>query len=178
MEDGQIPFIPLFPFSNIFSHIPEAPTLTETRRGLGYNTYLDELRAARKHVVILDDRLELREMPAVPFLDTHRKCIEVFVELIQESDALDNHIIRTTGIKLDARTRVGMAETELCLLKATLSKLLDEGCEMLPEARRSSLMVSSLLHGISRFSWIAVPSSGSATPRGESVIFLAACHRG
>mmetsp|Transcript_21773 Transcript_21773/g.61983 ORF Transcript_21773/g.61983 Transcript_21773/m.61983 type:complete len:207 (+) Transcript_21773:568-1188(+) len=47
---------------------------------------LDECRGSRKHDVVLDDLLQLRKVPAVPFSDPHGERVDVLVHLIEQGD--------------------------------------------------------------------------------------------
>lgn len=89
-------------------------------------TDLDEGGALGVQVVVLNDLLQLREVPAVPFAHTHGEGVEVFIKLIQKSDRLNDHIISTSWVELDLRSGVGVTQTELGLLEATLGEGLDE----------------------------------------------------
>lgn len=62
--------------------------------------YLDERCTPSEHVVILDKLAELREVPAVPLADSHGECVQVFVKLVQQADALNNHVVRSRRIHL------------------------------------------------------------------------------
>lgn len=72
---------------------------TSTRSD-GFNKYLDVRRTPCEHVVVLDELAELREVPAVPLADSHSECVQVFVELIQQADALDDHVVRPCRVHL------------------------------------------------------------------------------
>ena len=58
--------------------------------------------------------------------NTHRKGVNVLVELIQQADTLDNVVIDTVDVELDLAARVGVRETELRLLDVAGLELLDE----------------------------------------------------
>jgi hypothetical protein len=40
-------------------------------------------------------------MPAVPFPDAHGKSVQIFVELVEEGDGLDDHVVGTAWVELD-----------------------------------------------------------------------------
>jgi hypothetical protein len=40
-------------------------------------------------------------VPRVPLADSHGEGVDVLIELVQEGDGLDNHVVRTTGVELD-----------------------------------------------------------------------------
>lgn len=62
--------------------------------------YLDVCSTPGEHVVVLDQLTQLWEMPAVPFTNSHSERVEVFVELVQQADALDDHVVRPCGVHL------------------------------------------------------------------------------
>lgn len=62
--------------------------------------YLDVRSTPSKHVVVLDELAELREVPAVPLADSHSERVEVFVKLVQQADALDDHVVRPCRVHL------------------------------------------------------------------------------
>lgn len=47
--------------------------------------------------------------------DTHGEGVDVFVQLIQQSNGLDDHVIYPVDIKLDFSSGVAVAKTQLCL---------------------------------------------------------------
>ena len=49
----------------------------------------------------LDDVLELGEVPGIPLTHAHRKGVDVLVELVQEGDGLDDHVVGASGVELD-----------------------------------------------------------------------------
>ena len=55
--------------------------------------YLDVCSTAGEHVVVLDELTQLRKVPAVPLTNSHCEGVEVFVELVQQADALDDHVV-------------------------------------------------------------------------------------
>src|SRR5690242_3495377 len=83
-----------------------------------------------RHTGVLDhignDLDQLREVPAVPFpieieivlascffcrsgngdvLDTHGECVHILLELVEQGNALDNHVVDTVNVELNLATR-------------------------------------------------------------------------
>lgn len=66
-------------------------------------------------VVVGDNLDEFREVVAVPFADAHREQINVLVELVEQGDSLDDHVVDTVHVELQLCAREGVTETELRL---------------------------------------------------------------
>lgn len=65
---------------------------------------------------IVGDHLDkLGEVPAVPFTDTHGEKVDILVELVKQSDSLNDHVVGSVHVELDFGTRVGMTKTEASL---------------------------------------------------------------
>lgn len=47
--------------------------------------------------------------------DSHRECVNVFIKLIQQTNGLDDHVVRTVDIKLYFGTGVRVSQTQLGL---------------------------------------------------------------
>lgn len=45
--------------------------------------------------------------------DTHGKSINVLIQLVQEADGLDNHIVHPVHIKLNFGTRIAVSQPQL-----------------------------------------------------------------
>lgn len=71
-------------------------------------------------VVVRDDPDELGEVPSVPLADAHRERVDILVELVEESDRLNDHVVGSVHVELYFRTRVGVSETELRALRVSL----------------------------------------------------------
>lgn len=114
---------------------------------------LNDLHAFRVHVVVRDDFDELREMVAVPFSEkktlifncfqgvfklylgyyspnSHRKRVDILIELIEQINSLNDHIINSIDVELDLGSGVSVSETELSLRLALVGQSLDEIGEM------------------------------------------------
>ena len=46
-------------------------------------------------------------------LNSHRKGVNVLVELVQNGNRLDNHVVGTMNVELDFRARIAVPETNL-----------------------------------------------------------------
>ena len=47
--------------------------------------------------------------------DTHGESVDIFVQLIQQSNGLDDHVVGPVDIKLDLGSGIAVAETQLRL---------------------------------------------------------------
>jgi len=64
-------------------------------------------------VVVGHELDELGEVPAVPLAHAHRERVDVLVELVQERDRLDDHVVGPVHVELDLGARVGVSESQL-----------------------------------------------------------------
>ena len=60
----------------------------------------DELGNTGVLVVVGNESDELWEVIAVPFSDTHGEEIDILVELVEEGNSLNNHIIHSVDVEL------------------------------------------------------------------------------
>ncbi len=63
--------------------------------------------------------------------NTHRESVDVLVECIEQSDGLDDHVVRTVDVELDLGTRVRVTKTELCLGQISIGHTLEQLLGML-----------------------------------------------
>ena len=77
---------------------------------------------------------QLWEVVRVPLSHPHSKRVDVLVQLIQESDALDDHVVRSVDVELHLAPGVGMAETELRFARGLWCQGLDELVKVEPDA--------------------------------------------
>jgi hypothetical protein len=56
-------------------------------------SFLKQVNQLGENVVIIDDFSKLWEMPREPLLQTHAKSIDVFVQLLNESNGLNNWLV-------------------------------------------------------------------------------------
>lgn len=73
----------------------------------------DELDDASVLVVVGDEADEFGEVPPVPFAHAHRERVDVLVELVEECDRLDDHVVRAVHVELHLGARVGVSKSEL-----------------------------------------------------------------
>ena len=73
-------------------------------------------------------------MVRVPLTHPHSKRVDILVQLIQESNALDDHVVRSVDIELDLAPGVGMAKTKLGFSRGFRCQGLDELVEVEPDA--------------------------------------------
>ena len=74
-------------------------------------------------------------------LDAHSKCVDILVELINQSNRLNDHVVLSIDIELDFPSAVRVTETKLCLV--------DRGwCEAFDEASQVSTNASHNLEEI------------------------------
>ena len=69
---------------------------------------------------------EFREMPRVPFSDTHRECVDSLVKLVKDSNGLDDVVVVTLHGELDLGTRIGVTKTKLGSGHVSLAQLLQQ----------------------------------------------------
>lgn len=62
--------------------------------------------------------------------DTHGESVDVFVQLIQQSNGLDDHVVGPVDVKLDFGSGVAVAKTQLGLGGSQPSQTLHQGVEM------------------------------------------------
>ncbi len=75
----------------------------------------DEFGDAGVLVVVWHELDEFGKVVAVPLAYAHGEEVDVLVELVEESDGLDDHVVDAVHVELYLRARVGMAEAELGL---------------------------------------------------------------
>lgn len=62
--------------------------------------------------------------------DTHGESVDVFVQLIQQSDGLDDHVVDPVDVELYFSSGVAVAQTQLCLGGSLGSQPLHQGVEV------------------------------------------------
>ena len=60
-------------------------------------------------IVVGDDSNELGEVPSVPFSHSHGEGVDVLVELIEEGDSLNDHVVGSIDVELYFPSRVGVS---------------------------------------------------------------------
>ena len=73
-------------------------------------------------------------MVGVPLPHPHSKRVNIFVELIEKRDALDDHVVGAVDVELDLASRVSVAETQLGLSRGFSCECLDQLVEVEPDA--------------------------------------------
>jgi len=99
----------------------------------------DAQRDTGVEIIVGDDLDQFREMPAVPFADTHDEGVDVLVEGVEESDGLDDHVVGPLDVELHLVPGEGVRERQLGDVERadpfrTLHQVLDEHGEMHPDA--------------------------------------------
>lgn len=59
-------------------------------------------------VVVRNDSNELGEVPSVPFSYSHRESVYILVELIEEGDSLNDHVVGSVDVELYFCSGVGV----------------------------------------------------------------------
>ena len=90
----------------------------------------DEVNDLGVDVVVSDDSGKLREVPGEPFLQPHAESVDVFVELLDEGDGLDDGFVVPVNILGASVSRVGVSETELSSLDLIILQLLQNLVEV------------------------------------------------
>mmetsp|Transcript_10245 Transcript_10245/g.25742 ORF Transcript_10245/g.25742 Transcript_10245/m.25742 type:complete len:235 (+) Transcript_10245:636-1340(+) len=62
--------------------------------------------------VVCDDLSHFREVPPVPFLNAHGVSVELLIQVIQQSDGLDNHDIHLIRAELQFEARQTVGQTK------------------------------------------------------------------
>merc|ERR1719245_41603 len=78
-------------------------------------TVLDQFDTFGKSVVIRDDFDQFWKMVRIPFTNSHTEGINIFVQLIQKSNTLNNHIVRLVNVEFHFTPGVSMTKTKLGL---------------------------------------------------------------
>ena len=78
-------------------------------------------------IIIIKYKLRSIQLP-----DTHRKCIDVFIQLVQKSNALDNHVVNTIHIEFNFRSGVTVPQAKLCCSWRLGCESLNQFMEMVP----------------------------------------------
>jgi hypothetical protein len=72
---------------------------------------LNEIDKLGENVVIIDDSSQLWEMPREPFLESHHKSVNVFIQLLNKSDCLNNWFVLPVDISGALLSGKGMTKT-------------------------------------------------------------------
>lgn len=66
--------------------------------------------------------------------NSHGESVDVFVQLIQQRDGLDDHVVHPVHVELDLRPRVAVAETQLGLGRGQRGQTFDQRVEVKTDA--------------------------------------------
>jgi hypothetical protein len=77
-------------------------------------------------VVLGNNPDEFGEVPGVPFANAHGEGVDGFVELIEDSDGLNDMIVILLDGELDLCSGIGVAETQLGRACVAFPELLEE----------------------------------------------------
>ena len=72
------------------------------------------------------------KLRSIQLPDTHRKCIDVFIQLVQKRYALDNHVVNTIHIEFNFCSRVTVPQAKLCCSWRLGCESLNQFMEMVP----------------------------------------------
>lgn len=62
--------------------------------------------------------------------NAHGESVDVFVQLVQQRNGLDDHVVRPINVEFDFSSRVAVTKTELGLGGSQASQALHQGVEM------------------------------------------------
>mmetsp|Transcript_37818 Transcript_37818/g.120569 ORF Transcript_37818/g.120569 Transcript_37818/m.120569 type:complete len:527 (-) Transcript_37818:138-1718(-) len=80
--------------------------------------------------VVRNNLGQFREVPRIPFADTHRERVDVLVQVVQQGDAIDDGLILPVRVQLHAVAAEGVTQAEAGLVKVQLTEVLDELMEV------------------------------------------------
>lgn len=69
-------------------------------------------------------------IPNVHLPDPHGKGVDVLVQLVQQTDRLDDHVVYTVDVELDFGSGVAVPQAKLCLGGRLSRQTLHQGMEM------------------------------------------------
>ena len=72
-------------------------------------------------------------MVGVPLTDPHAEGVDVLVQLIEQGDALYDHVVALVHVELDLGPAVGMGETKLRLVACCSRESFHQLCEVLSD---------------------------------------------
>lgn len=113
-------------------------------------------------VVVGNDADELGEVPSIPLAHAHGKSVDVLVELVEQGDRLDDHVVGAVDVELYLGARVGVTKAEL---GAAHVAHLEAGEELLGVETDATDDLERALGGI------AVDVEGRLDGLGESTLF-------
>lgn len=87
---------------------------------------LDEQSNLGVTLVVADNLDQLGEVPRVPLTDTHSKSVDGLVELVEDSNGLDDVVVVTLDGELNLGTGVSVTQTKLSGVNITITELLQQ----------------------------------------------------
>jgi len=72
------------------------------------------------------------KLRSIQLPDTHRKRVDIFIQLVQKSNALDNHVVNTIHIEFNFCSRVTVPQAELCRSRRRGCESFNQFMEMVP----------------------------------------------
>lgn len=94
----------------------------------------DEVHQLSENSVVIDDFGELREVPRKPFFEPHAKCVNVFVQLLNESNGLNNRFVLPVHISRALLSGERVTETQLGSSQIFFFHLFHDLDEVCPDA--------------------------------------------
>mmetsp|Transcript_5517 Transcript_5517/g.13930 ORF Transcript_5517/g.13930 Transcript_5517/m.13930 type:complete len:369 (-) Transcript_5517:34-1140(-) len=76
---------------------------------------LHKLRHTSEHDVVVHQLDQLGKVPRIPLTNAHGKGVHVLVQLIEQSNTLDDHVVHTVHVEFNGGTREGVTQTKLRL---------------------------------------------------------------
>jgi hypothetical protein len=92
-------------------------------------------------------------MPRVPFSYSHRKGVDGLVQLIQNSNSLDDMVVVTLNRELDLGTGVSVTKTQLSGIQIALSETFQKLCRVQSDASKHILHDFTGVSGFALDGW-------------------------
>lgn len=92
-------------------------------------------------------------MPRVPFSNSHRERVDGLVELVENSNSLDDVVVIALDGELNLSSRVGMTETKLSSSHISLAKLFQQLSSMEPNTAKHILNNLTRIAGFAIDKW-------------------------
>jgi hypothetical protein len=84
-------------------------------------------------LVLGDDLAHLGEVPSVPLLNPHRVDVDLLVQVVKESDRLNDHSVDLVGRELELVAGEGVGETEFHRREVARVDVAEQGVELLAD---------------------------------------------
>lgn len=79
-----------------------------------------------KDIVVIDDSCKLGEMPREPLLQSHTKCVDIFIQLLNEGNGLNNWFVLPVYVGGALVSGEAVTKTELGSLDIIVLNLLHD----------------------------------------------------